>query len=118
VEEWPLSRDRAHHEPRAEWSDDSGEGSWTELPDDGAELPAGSEPELGEDNAQVGTHTWAIHGVIPVDGDVIMAEFDTYREARIVLDRLATERPGQFDQRVPPAMRRDLTAEPPVLSVR
>ncbi len=53
--------------------------------------------ELVEENAavaadivEIGARTWAIHGVIPVDGDVIMAEFDTYREAKVALDQLGT----------------------------
>ena len=46
------------------------------------------------DIAEIGTHTWAIHGFIPVDGDVIMAEFDSYSEARVVLDRLSTDSEG------------------------
>ena len=31
---------------------------------------------------------WAIHGEIPVDGEILMAEFDTYDEARYVLDQV------------------------------
>ena len=45
---------------------------------------------IAGDVAEIGTHTWAIHGVIPVDGDVIVAEFDTYSEARVVLDTIST----------------------------
>jgi len=31
-------------------------------------------------------HTsWAIHGFIPVDGDVILAKFDTQHEARVAI---------------------------------
>jgi hypothetical protein len=48
---------------------------------------------VAADIAAIGAHTWAIHGVIPVDGDVIMAEFDSYAEARVALDRLSTDRP-------------------------
>src|SRR3954469_16810873 len=33
--------------------------------------------------------TWAIHGVIPVDGEVILAEFGTLEEAQAVLERIA-----------------------------
>jgi hypothetical protein len=47
---------------------------------------------LQEDNAtidgdvlEIRTDTWAIHGSIPLDGEVMMAEFDTYDEARHVL---------------------------------
>lgn len=43
------------------------------------------------DVIEVGTNTWAIHGVIPVDGGVLVAEYDTYDHARAVLDRLSAE---------------------------
>lgn len=42
--------------------------------------------------------TWAIHGVIPVDGDVLMAEFDTYDEAMLVLEQLGRSRSPQGSQ--------------------
>jgi hypothetical protein len=51
--------------------------------------------EMVEENAsiagdviQVGTHLWAIHGFIAVDGDVLMAEFDSYDQATSTLERL------------------------------
>ena len=54
--------------------------------------------ELLEENASIGggvleiaKNTWAIHGVIPVDGEVLMAEFETYDEAILVLHRLRSE---------------------------
>ena len=37
---------------------------------------------------QVGTNLWAIHGFIPVDGDVLMAEFDSYDQATNTLELL------------------------------
>ena len=40
------------------------------------------------DILRIEDHTWAIHGVIPVDGDVIIAEFGDREEAQAVLDRL------------------------------
>jgi hypothetical protein len=40
------------------------------------------------DIVEIDGHTWAIHGSIPVDGDVIMAEYDTLEEATDVLDEL------------------------------
>ena len=43
---------------------------------------------IGGDVVEIGKDTWAIHGVIPVDGEVLMAEFDTYGEASHVLDQL------------------------------
>jgi hypothetical protein len=46
---------------------------------------------IGGDVLEIGKDTWAIHGVIPVDGEVLMAEFETCEEANHVLDRL---RPG------------------------
>ena len=33
--------------------------------------------------------TWALHGSIPTDGEVLVAEFDSLDEARTVLARLA-----------------------------
>jgi hypothetical protein len=36
---------------------------------------------------EIASGIWVLHGVIPVDRDVIMAEFDTYDQARIVLDQ-------------------------------
>jgi hypothetical protein len=54
--------------------------------------------ELVDDNARIAgditeitDNTWAIHGAIPVDGDVIMAEYDTYDQARIALDSLSAD---------------------------
>jgi hypothetical protein len=42
----------------------------------------------------IGPHTWAIHGSIPVGGDVILAEFDNKDAAEAALKRLsAAEKP-------------------------
>jgi len=49
---------------------------------------------IAGDVVEIGTHTWAIHGSIPVDGEVIMAEFDTYDQAKIVLDKLSATEHG------------------------
>jgi hypothetical protein len=43
------------------------------------------------DIIEIDAHTWAIHGFIPVDGEVIMAEYESEEHARIVLDELAAE---------------------------
>jgi hypothetical protein len=43
---------------------------------------------ISGDVLQVGNELWAIHGTIPVDGDVLMAEFDSYDDARRTLDAL------------------------------
>jgi hypothetical protein len=40
------------------------------------------------DVVEIDTHTWAIHGSIAVDGDVIMAEYGTEDQARHALDEL------------------------------
>jgi hypothetical protein len=42
------------------------------------------------DVIEIDAHTWAIHGSIAVDGDVIMAEYESEEHARIVLDELAS----------------------------
>ncbi|HSS10862.1 MAG TPA: hypothetical protein VLL25_13315 [Acidimicrobiales bacterium] len=44
---------------------------------------------LAGDLFQIDTQTWAIHGFIPVDGEVILAEFDHPEAARTFLDQLA-----------------------------
>lgn len=46
---------------------------------------------IAGDVIEIDTHTWAIHGFIAVDGDVIMAEFDTEEHARTVLGELSEE---------------------------
>ena len=40
------------------------------------------------DVVEVSRGVWAVHGYIPVDGEVILAEFELRDEARSVLDRL------------------------------
>ena len=40
------------------------------------------------DVAEVASGIWAIYGVIPVDRDVILAEFSSYDQASIALDQL------------------------------
>jgi hypothetical protein len=58
--------------------------------------------ELIDENAtidgdiiEVGTDTWAIHGSIAVDGEVLIAEYDTPEQARLALDKLP---PGQITE--------------------
>jgi hypothetical protein len=41
------------------------------------------------DVIEIAEHTWAIHAVIPVDGDVIIGEFDSPQAGREVLEQLA-----------------------------
>ena len=45
---------------------------------------------IAGDVVEIDAHTWAIHGTIAVDGDVILAEYESEAHARIVLDELAT----------------------------
>jgi hypothetical protein len=51
--------------------------------------------ELVEENAaisgdivQLEENLWAIHGFFSIDGDVLMAEFDSYEAAAIALEQL------------------------------
>ncbi len=44
------------------------------------------------DVVEVSLGTWAVHGSIPVDGEVILAEFSRRDEARSVLDQLGPNR--------------------------
>jgi hypothetical protein len=48
---------------------------------------------IDDDVLEFGTNGWAIHGVIPYDGEVPMAVFGTYNEARHVLDELGERMP-------------------------
>jgi hypothetical protein len=45
------------------------------------------------DVLEVSIGVWAIHGWIPVDGEVILAEFSVLDEARSVLDQLGPNHP-------------------------
>ena len=47
---------------------------------------------IAGDIIEIDSHTWAIHGFIAVDGEVIMAEYDTEEHVRIVLDELTAEK--------------------------
>jgi len=46
-------------------------------------------PRLSQDVFQMDTDLWAIHGYVPVDGEVILAEFDQRETATAVLALLA-----------------------------
>ncbi len=48
-----------------------------------------SQARVAGDIFEVDARTWAIHGFIPVDGEVILAEYDHPQAARTVLDQLA-----------------------------
>jgi hypothetical protein len=47
------------------------------------------QPRLGQDVFQMDTDLWAIHGYVPVDSEVILAEFDHRETATAVLTQLA-----------------------------
>jgi hypothetical protein len=44
---------------------------------------------IAGDVIEIDAHTWAIHGSIAVDGEVIMAEYDSEERARFALDELS-----------------------------
>src|SRR4051812_41200000 len=45
--------------------------------------------QIDGDIVQIAEHVWAIHGTIPVDGEVILAEFDRRESAEIAVERLS-----------------------------
>lgn len=66
----------------------------SDQPDDSSQLKFIEElidehAEVAGDIIEVAVNTWAIHGSIAVDGDVIIAEYGTFAEAKTVLDQLA-----------------------------
>jgi hypothetical protein len=54
---------------------------------------------IAGDVIQIDADTWAIHGTIAVDGDVIMAEYESEAHARGVLDELTAEERADFRSR-------------------
>ena len=44
---------------------------------------------IAGDVLQIRGNLWAIHGYIPVDCDVLMAEFDSYDQAANTLEKLS-----------------------------
>jgi hypothetical protein len=48
---------------------------------------------IAGDVLEVSLGVWAIHGSIPVDGEVILAEFGVLDEARSVLHQLGPNHP-------------------------
>jgi hypothetical protein len=55
--------------------------------------------QIAGDIVQIDPHTWAIYGSIPVDGEVILAEFDRPESARLALDELAAAEIGSGARR-------------------
>jgi hypothetical protein len=41
---------------------------------------------------EIDEHTWAIHGSIPIDGEVLIAEFSREQDAVAVLEELRRDR--------------------------
>jgi hypothetical protein len=48
---------------------------------------------MDDDVLEVAAGTWAIHGVIPYDGESPFAVFGTYDEAKYVLDEVRRTQP-------------------------
>ena len=46
--------------------------------------------DIAGDMAQVGER-WAIHATVPLEGEVILGEYDTYDQARNALEQIARE---------------------------
>jgi hypothetical protein len=46
---------------------------------------------IAGDITEVAGHIWAVHGAIPVDGEVIMAEFESYDQAKAAVDGVSDE---------------------------
>jgi hypothetical protein len=46
---------------------------------------------IAGDVVEVASNTWAIHGSIPVDGEVLLAEYDTAAAARRALGQLPVD---------------------------
>jgi hypothetical protein len=47
------------------------------------------------DILQIGDATWAIHGLVPMDGHVLLAEFDSLESAQAALAQLPPNCPGE-----------------------
>jgi hypothetical protein len=47
-----------------------------------------SHTEVAGDILQIGASTWAIYGSVPVDGDVLVAEYDSFESAEAALAQL------------------------------
>jgi hypothetical protein len=47
-----------------------------------------SHSEVAGDILQIGSATWAIHGSVPMDGHVLLAEYDSLESAHAALAQL------------------------------
>lgn len=68
-----------------------------ERPDEFLQALLAPPARIAGDIIEVAANTWAIHGVIAVDGEVLIAEFTRFEEARAILDGLAVVEPGTAD---------------------
>jgi hypothetical protein len=59
---------------------------------------------IAGDVTRISLDTWAIHGTIAGDGAMVLAEFETYHDARVVLDQLPARR--EIDEAVRPSTSR------------
>jgi hypothetical protein len=57
---------------------------------------------IASDVVQVADNLWAVHGFIAVDGDVLMAEFESYELAAYTLDLLPQRTQRRDDIAVTP----------------
>lgn len=79
----------------------------SDLPDPQLEFLQGLASDhatIAGDVVQLGTDTWAIHGSIPVDGDVLLAEYETRARAKQVLDQLPARDVGTVPPPTPPGV--------------
>lgn len=53
-------------------------------------LMAQQQVRVAGDVVAIDEQVWAIHGIIPVDGEVILAEFTTREQAKAALDGLSS----------------------------
>lgn len=53
-------------------------------------------PRFDQDIVQLDAQIWAIHGYIPVDGEVLVAEFEDRETASSVLARLLAAQDGDI----------------------
>jgi hypothetical protein len=57
-----------------------------------------SHTEVAGDILQIGTATWAIHGSVPMDGQVLLAEYDSLESAQQALAQLPPNWAGGHDR--------------------
>ena len=79
-----------------------------------------SHAEVAGDILQIGTATWAIHGLVPMDGHVLLAEYDSLESAQAELAQLPPNWVSGHDRRAESAAvdrSLDVRATPALASV-